>query len=998
MDLAALLRQADWLQGLARTLVKDGNEAEDVWQEALEVARTKLTGGGSDSGLATSRPWLAGVVRNVARSRARRDRERTARETRGAQERLAQGQWSPSPEEDLGLVERQRQLLEHIGALPPAQRRVILARFYEGLPPREIAAQTGVPVATVKTQIQRGLDALRVRLDSEYGDRRAWATLLVPIASPWASIGGSVGAKATAFGFGLSWIAWAVAALLVGAVVLIQTKDRPPALDPAEFVDVGSAHGKAQGQREPLPPPPESTGSQGSSTSERVPGVAPNETPVATPPRIVNAQDRLPSPGPGATAELVLRAVQQGSSLPAPDVYANLFPRDNQTLVRERRKQRTDRDGFARWTGLQPGRYRVLERNIEVHGSGITDITVEIPWGPAIRGIVIDMEGTPVPNAWVSEATGARTQSDDQGRFALHGAPNMAWVSAKAEGFQRSTVDVISANEWSERSLELRMAPGGPSISGRVLAPDGALVAGITVRAKELERYDAPGGLDYNISGASCVSDAAGHYQLDGLLPVPHRITIRATGFPRYEQTVQVAPGAQVTIDIQLPEATTIFGKVTDAKGTPIPGADVAAYGSSRDASATTTDEHGNYRIENPPAGVSNMRAQHGQADMAHKHVQLKEGEPHRVDFTLPADPGEPASGITFQFVDEEGRPLEGWHVTAFSEEAEHRSSFTDEQGRVRLNHAKPWMQHFSVGPPGFYGRPVQTFRDIAQSETPVTLTVTNRTCTIRGRVTDTAGGLPGDADLHLSRINGVYKKLQPSGPDGTFEWVGVPSGLYEIRFQATGRATRIIPVNLTAGETLDLGELISSTGGFVELDLEGFPVQRIDGREVPVYVMAGTRRGFAWSPLPVDPTTSRIGPLPHGNASLTVLAHGCALTHIDVDVRTGETTQASVSLEEGYAAPLHLTVGGRSPDSNGAGGIMVSYEIDNLDTGAYVGSFGGAAQSTSYELTPLAPGRYRVRAADTEGRVGETTVVVPEGGARPSNPPELRLEPPPGS
>ena len=52
-------------------------------------------------------------------------------------------------------------------------RTVVLLRYWEGLPPRRIAARLEIPVETVRTRLKRGLHKLRVRLDGECGGRRA---------------------------------------------------------------------------------------------------------------------------------------------------------------------------------------------------------------------------------------------------------------------------------------------------------------------------------------------------------------------------------------------------------------------------------------------------------------------------------------------------------------------------------------------------------------------------------------------------------------------------------------------------------------------------------------------------------------------------------------------------------------------------------------------------------------------------------------------------------
>jgi RNA polymerase sigma-70 factor (ECF subfamily) len=57
--------------------------------------------------------------------------------------------------------EIERMLLE----LPPAQRAVVLLRFQEDLPPGDIAETLRMPLATVKSHLQRALKAMRARAE-----------------------------------------------------------------------------------------------------------------------------------------------------------------------------------------------------------------------------------------------------------------------------------------------------------------------------------------------------------------------------------------------------------------------------------------------------------------------------------------------------------------------------------------------------------------------------------------------------------------------------------------------------------------------------------------------------------------------------------------------------------------------------------------------------------------------------------------------------------------
>jgi len=52
-----------------------------------------------------------------------------------------------------------------IGELPPRQRAVIVLRYYEDLPDREIARLLGCTQATVRSQAKRGLAKLREAIE-----------------------------------------------------------------------------------------------------------------------------------------------------------------------------------------------------------------------------------------------------------------------------------------------------------------------------------------------------------------------------------------------------------------------------------------------------------------------------------------------------------------------------------------------------------------------------------------------------------------------------------------------------------------------------------------------------------------------------------------------------------------------------------------------------------------------------------------------------------------
>ena len=234
---SAMLEHADWLRGLAHQLVRDGAEAEDVLQETLIAVSGLPLPEGVDE-----RSWLAGVARNLLRNRRTRE-SRLKRREQDASRHEATG---TSAMDDAALIERQRALLLNVESLPEDQRRVILMRFYEGLPPRKIAAAESLSVKVVHKRIERGLETLRGQLDSAYGDRRTWAAWAVPLGGVVPKAQGVAAAAAMAV------VAAAIVAITVGSWHLLAAPDaRTPERTTNESVvvalpDAGQAKTEAQ--------------------------------------------------------------------------------------------------------------------------------------------------------------------------------------------------------------------------------------------------------------------------------------------------------------------------------------------------------------------------------------------------------------------------------------------------------------------------------------------------------------------------------------------------------------------------------------------------------------------------------------------------------------------------------------------------------------------------------------------------------------------------------
>ncbi|MSR61631.1 MAG: sigma-70 family RNA polymerase sigma factor [Planctomycetes bacterium] len=171
------LQEAGWLRRLARSLVKDAGRAEDALQETWVAALEH-----AEEPRSSPRGWLSITLRNKLRQEARARGRRAAHE-----QRVELARSEPSAHDVSERLEVQALLLEAVRGLEEPYRATIVARFFDGLPPRAIARRDGVPVRTVNTRLERGLAQLRARLDGRFGgERSAWLAALLPFAgSEW---------------------------------------------------------------------------------------------------------------------------------------------------------------------------------------------------------------------------------------------------------------------------------------------------------------------------------------------------------------------------------------------------------------------------------------------------------------------------------------------------------------------------------------------------------------------------------------------------------------------------------------------------------------------------------------------------------------------------------------------------------------------------------------------------------------------------------------------
>src|ERR1700710_2055867 len=157
---------------LARGILRNDSEAEDVVQETYVRAFTHLESFRGDSSLAT---WLARIAMNEALGRLRRQKPSVEWTTLPPGTLEAQiipfphSTASEDPEKTMAQREIQHVVEHAIDELPEAFRIVFITRVIEGMNVEETAEILGLKPETVKSRLHRARNMLRDNVERKIG-------------------------------------------------------------------------------------------------------------------------------------------------------------------------------------------------------------------------------------------------------------------------------------------------------------------------------------------------------------------------------------------------------------------------------------------------------------------------------------------------------------------------------------------------------------------------------------------------------------------------------------------------------------------------------------------------------------------------------------------------------------------------------------------------------------------------------------------------------------
>jgi len=154
----AVLQHKDRVHSYASWMLRDGEEARDVAQEAL--VRLWQNSGKVHNG--SARAWLLRTARNLCIDRIRR--RKTRPEVDEGQILALPGDPGPGPERLAASTELGRTLDRALEKIRPRDRALVLMREVEGLTYDEIAQAMGLPLGTLKAALHRAREKLRREL------------------------------------------------------------------------------------------------------------------------------------------------------------------------------------------------------------------------------------------------------------------------------------------------------------------------------------------------------------------------------------------------------------------------------------------------------------------------------------------------------------------------------------------------------------------------------------------------------------------------------------------------------------------------------------------------------------------------------------------------------------------------------------------------------------------------------------------------------------------
>ncbi len=544
--------------------------------------------------------------------------------------------------------------------------------------------------------------------------------------------------------------------------------------------------------------------------------------------------------------------------------------------------------------------------------------------GATVSGIVSDSAGLPVRGAAVGPgfASGRKVKTGEDGRFLLTGLPveRTLILNAEAEGYVagRSGSLRFKAGE-SFDGVAIVLSRGG-TVVGRVLRADGTPAAEANVRLVPLNRK---GGV---VRLPSTKTGPDGQFTIESVLPGDHRAaaTLRGTLGGSADVPGVTEDGVVGGIVIELGQADSISGIVTDPAGQPIARAQLSArpvdpIPGGRYVSARSNDD-GTFSLDGLKAGTYHVSVRSVRGGPEAASVQVPSGT-EDVRLTLPA-PGL----VSGRVVMPDGSPVAACSIRLSPEGGRGGTVFkrlrAEDQGLFELEGISPGEYSMTASSrDGYTSLKVRVFVGAGEevSGTLLTLDAPGR---VTGQVLSETGEPVAGAQVHaaLMEQGGASRRMDRSGPDGRFELTGLRPGTYRIQASRDGAVALTTGVVVASGMVSQADIRFSPTGSVLVavVDRTGNP---IEGASVHARVTGGVFVPVRPAPIRESmPPTERVDAarrsrrkaamtdengmclrsgIPEGEVTISVNARGYELAQRNVMVTAGRTRSIQIVLDQ---------------------------------------------------------------------------------------------------
>ncbi len=998
---------------VATYLCRDRHMAEDCVQSAFLAA---IESRDQWDPLRPLMPWLLGLLANRVREHRRRA-QRAVDPDRLPMVRQA------SPTERAEDSEFHEAFVQALGRVPEPHRTALERHLVHCIPAHEVAAELGVSAGTLRMRLHRGLEHLRQRLPQGL----APASVVV-VRLPEAAAGAmrarilEEASKAAPLAAGsVPWITFALGAIAMKKIVLSVSLAGAVLLAVALAPSLAAPDVAAR-----APQPPASV--LAAETTQDADGHEPTRRVAAAAAVAEPAAQELPV-GFGEV-RVILRDAVTNATVPGANIQLQPVGSDGDAAGATQRNgargrtrialtstatQRTDAEGRARMLSRQ-GRYAVAAPEL----SGVEEVVIEVVAGTAqeveltahpqlaLKIRVLRPDGQPAAGAeivgWTSlDESQAFVQGppflcverplgicDGNGQFTSGLIAAKARVRALAPGLAASASVELSENN---ARATLRLGAAAATIAGVVLAADGSP----SPHAHVWVQHSAAGASGEIRSRAG----ADGRFRIEGVPAGPCRVfavvSLDADFMSAFKgnrfswAAVETAAGQQAQVDLSFVNSARLQVQVTDAQGKPSSDQQVSVVfmdetlPSELAASCIArgnTDDLGRVEIEGLPAGRHEAQVWVDGEGLRHK-LDLAAGELATWTPSLA-----PTEALRLEVVDQAGKPLAGWFVTAVPAAGGiAREVRTDAEGRARFDELPRGEYQVEVRATAKALSSAQAVCFTDRSERIVIEASQMPTSAVEGRVVGSGeelGGLVVEIGAMGRDGSGAFEFLATANVDpdtGRFAFEGLPAGEFAavvMRKDAAARTALAMKtaIRVAASQRVDVGDLLLGAGSSsLRIDLV-----REDGAAILQPLILGRLAEQAEAPF-------RRGPV-------QMQGQACVLT----DVPPAELELLAWGEN---AAPKRLRLRGGSGQSTTTMRLLpavpVTMELHGLESGAACTlrialadgeSFAEAYRGESSLRRGFPPGRHHVSVEDRAGRRAAADVVVTGQGA-----PLVRLE-----